>query len=95
MLAASGLPADKCDVHKQMLGGGFGRRGAFHDYVTQAVLHRQADARDAGEAALVARRGHAARRVSPDHAMQAESAAFDEDNNLTGMHMRAFPASRS
>ena len=37
-LAASGLPADKCDVHKLMLGGGFGRRGAFHDYVTQAVL---------------------------------------------------------
>ena len=38
VLAASGLPADKCDVHKVMLGGGFGRRGAFHDYVTQAVL---------------------------------------------------------
>ena len=37
-LAASGLPADKCDVHRLMLGGGFGRRGAFHDYVTQAVL---------------------------------------------------------
>jgi isoquinoline 1-oxidoreductase beta subunit len=38
MLSASGLPADKCDVHKLMLGGGFGRRGAFHDFVTQAVL---------------------------------------------------------
>src|SRR3989442_11066069 len=37
-LAASGLPADKCDVHKVHLGGGFGRRGAFHDYTTQAVL---------------------------------------------------------
>ena len=37
-LAASGLPADKCDVYKIHLGGGFGRRGAFHDYVTQAVL---------------------------------------------------------
>src|SRR5499426_2371709 len=35
--AASGLPADKCDVYKIHLGGGFGRRGAFHDYVTQAV----------------------------------------------------------
>src|SRR5579863_3526834 len=32
----SGLPADKCDVHKQMLGGGFGRRGQT-DYVRQAV----------------------------------------------------------
>jgi isoquinoline 1-oxidoreductase beta subunit len=38
LLAASGLPADKCDVYKINLGGGFGRRGAFQDYVTQAVL---------------------------------------------------------
>ncbi len=37
--AASGLPADKIDVHNVMLGGGFGRRGAYpNDYVTQAVL---------------------------------------------------------
>jgi len=34
---AAGLPANKCDVHKIHLGGGFGRRGAFHDFVTQAV----------------------------------------------------------
>src|SRR2546430_8444827 len=39
ILAASGLPADKVDVYKTMLGGGFGRRGAYpNDYVTQAVL---------------------------------------------------------
>ncbi|MBI4293979.1 MAG: xanthine dehydrogenase family protein molybdopterin-binding subunit, partial [Betaproteobacteria bacterium] len=37
-VAASGLPAEKCEVYKIHLGGGFGRRGAFHDYVTQAVL---------------------------------------------------------
>jgi isoquinoline 1-oxidoreductase beta subunit len=37
--AASGLPADKIDVHNTMLGGGFGRRGSYgNDYVTQAVL---------------------------------------------------------
>ncbi len=33
---ASGLPATKVDVHKLMLGGGFGRRGRS-DYVIQAV----------------------------------------------------------
>ncbi|HSA89668.1 MAG TPA: molybdopterin cofactor-binding domain-containing protein [Burkholderiales bacterium] len=38
LLAASGLPADKCDVYKINLGGGFGRRGAFQDYVRQSVL---------------------------------------------------------
>jgi isoquinoline 1-oxidoreductase subunit beta len=37
VVAASGLTADKCDVHKVMLGGGFGRR-AMADYVRQAVL---------------------------------------------------------
>src|SRR5260221_6328937 len=33
---ASGLPVEKCDVYKQLLGGGFGRR-CFNDYVRQAV----------------------------------------------------------
>jgi isoquinoline 1-oxidoreductase beta subunit len=37
VVAASGLPPAQCEVHKVMLGGGFGRRG-FTDYVTQAVL---------------------------------------------------------
>jgi isoquinoline 1-oxidoreductase beta subunit len=35
---ASGLPPGKCDVHKIHLGGGFGRRGAVHDWVRQVVL---------------------------------------------------------
>ena len=34
---ASGLPIEQCDVHKLDPGGGFGRRGAFHDFVEQAV----------------------------------------------------------
>jgi len=34
---AAGIPIGKCDVYKMHLGGGFGRRGAFHDYVKQAV----------------------------------------------------------
>ncbi len=34
---AAGLPAAKCEVYKIHLGGGFGRRGAFHDFVRQAV----------------------------------------------------------
>ncbi len=35
---AAGLPPQQCDVYKLLLGGGFGRRGAVHDYVHQAVL---------------------------------------------------------
>ena len=34
--AAAGLPPHQVDVHRMVLGGGFGRRGA-QDYVTQAV----------------------------------------------------------
>jgi isoquinoline 1-oxidoreductase beta subunit len=34
---AGGLPLEKCEVHKMMLGGGFGRRGAPQDYVRQSV----------------------------------------------------------
>ncbi len=35
--ATSGLPLDRIEVHKMMLGGGFGRRGAVQDYVRQGV----------------------------------------------------------
>jgi isoquinoline 1-oxidoreductase beta subunit len=34
---AAGLPQSQCDVYKLPLGGGFGRRGAVHDWVRQAV----------------------------------------------------------
>jgi isoquinoline 1-oxidoreductase beta subunit len=37
VLEASGLPPAKCEVYKQLCGGGFGRRGRT-DYVRQAVL---------------------------------------------------------
>ena len=36
IVETSGLPVDKCDVHKTLLGGGFGRR-IFTDYARQAV----------------------------------------------------------
>jgi isoquinoline 1-oxidoreductase beta subunit len=36
-VSSSGLKPDQCEVYKINLGGGFGRRGAFHDYVRQAV----------------------------------------------------------
>lgn len=34
---AAGVPPAQVEVHNTMLGGGFGRRGAFQDYVEQAV----------------------------------------------------------
>ena len=61
---ASGLPIAKCDVHKTLLGGGFGRRGRS-DYVAAGGADRDADAGHAGQADLVARRGHDALPYHP------------------------------
>jgi isoquinoline 1-oxidoreductase beta subunit len=33
----TGLPLEKCEVYKHVLGGGFGRRGGSQDYVRQAA----------------------------------------------------------
>ncbi len=43
--SASGIPLDKIEVHKTMLGGGFGRRGAFQEPVREAVLIAKAAGR--------------------------------------------------
>ena len=37
MSEESGLPLDKCEVYKQDLGGGFGRRGGNQDYTRMAI----------------------------------------------------------
>jgi isoquinoline 1-oxidoreductase beta subunit len=34
----SGIPLDRCEVHRHDLGGGFGRRGGTQDFVRQATL---------------------------------------------------------
>ena len=86
VLEVSGLPADKCDVHKLMLGTGFGRRGQT-DYVRQAVSiakqmpgipikllwSREEDMQ------------HGAYHPITHCKM---TGAFDADNNLTALHMR-------
>jgi isoquinoline 1-oxidoreductase subunit beta len=87
VLAASGLPADKCEVYKINLGGGFGRRGAFQDYVHQAVnIAKQMPGTPvkllwSREEDMVQGRYHPV--------MQCKLVGgFDKDNNLTALHMR-------
>ena len=87
MLAASGLPADKCEVYKINLGGGFGRRGAFQDYVHQAVsIAKQMPGTPikllwSREEDMTQGRYHPVTQCKL-------VGAFDKDNNLTGLHMR-------
>ena len=86
-LAASGLPADKCEVYKINLGGGFERRGAFHDYVTQAVLI--AKQMPGTPVKLLWTREEDMQHGRYHPVMQCKLVgAFDAGNNLTGLHMR-------
>jgi isoquinoline 1-oxidoreductase beta subunit len=86
VLEGSGLPADKCDVHKMILGGGFGRRGQT-DYVRQAVeVAKQMPGTPikllwSREEDMTHGRYHPITQCKM-------TAGFDVDNNLTAWHMR-------
>jgi isoquinoline 1-oxidoreductase beta subunit len=86
-LAASGLPADKCEVYKINLGGGFGRRGAFHDYVTQAVLIAKQIPGTPVKMIWSREEDMTHGRYHPVTQCKLVG-AFDANNNLTGLHMR-------
>ena len=86
VLEASGLPAEKCDVHKLMLGGGFGRRG-MTDYVRQAVLI--AKQMPGTPVKLLWSREEDMPHGKYHPVTQCKlTGAFDADNNLTALHVR-------
>ncbi|MDH3286998.1 MAG: molybdopterin-dependent oxidoreductase [Betaproteobacteria bacterium] len=87
LLAASGLPADKCEVYKINLGGGFGRRGAFQDYVTQAV--QIAKQLPGTPVKLLWSREEDMTHGRYHPVMQCKlTGGLDANKNLTGLHMR-------
>jgi len=87
LMAASGLPADKCDVYKINLGGGFGRRGAFQDYVTQAV--QIAKTMPGTPIKLLWSREEDMVQGRYHPIMHAKlTGGLDAGNNLTGLHIR-------
>jgi len=82
----SGLPPEKCDIHKVMLGGGFGRRNA-PDYVRQAVLI--AKQMPGTPVKLLWSREEDMTHGKYHPVTQCKlTGAFDADNNLTCLHMR-------
>jgi isoquinoline 1-oxidoreductase beta subunit len=85
-LEASGLPADKCEVHKLILGGGFGRRG-MTDYVRQAVSI--AKQMPGTPVKLLWSREDDMQHGTYHPVTQCKlTGAFDADNNLTALHFR-------
>ena len=87
-LAASGLPADKVDVHNTMLGGGFGRRGSYpNDYVSQAVLIAKQMPGTPVKMIWSREEDMAHGRYHP--VMQCKLVGgLDASGNLAGLHMR-------
>jgi len=86
-LAASGLPAEKCEVYKSyVLGGGFGRRG-MTDYVRQVIDIAKQMPGTPVKLLWTREEDMTHGRYHP--VMQCKlTGAFDKDNNLTGLHMR-------
>ncbi len=86
VIEGSGLSADKCDVHKHIVGGGFGRRGQT-DYVRQAVeIAKQMPGTPikllwSREEDMTHGRYHPITQCKL-------TGGLDADNNLTALHMR-------
>jgi isoquinoline 1-oxidoreductase beta subunit len=84
---AAGLPAPQCEVYKLMLGGGFGRRGAVHDWVRQVVeIARQMPGTPvkllwSREEDMLHGRFHPVTQCKM-------RAAVDAQGNVTALHMR-------
>jgi isoquinoline 1-oxidoreductase beta subunit len=86
-IAAAGIPADKCDVHKINLGGGFGRRGAFQDYTRQAVLIAKQVPGTHIKLIWTREEDMTQGRYHPVMACKM-TGTFDASKKLTGIHMR-------
>jgi isoquinoline 1-oxidoreductase beta subunit len=82
----SGLPVEKCEVYKTMLGGGFGRRGRT-DYVRQAVLI--AMQMPGTPVKLLWTREEDMTHCAYHPITQCKlTGGFDASGNLVGLHMR-------
>jgi isoquinoline 1-oxidoreductase subunit beta len=84
---ASGLPPRQCEVYKIHLGGGFGRRGAVHDWVRQAVAI--AKELPGTPVKLIWSREEDMLHGRYHPVTQCKLVGgLDADGNLTGLHMR-------
>ena len=85
--AAAGLRPQQCEVHKMTLGGGFGRRGAVHDWVHQTVAI--AKAMPGTPVKLVWSREEDMLHGRYHPVTQCKlTAGLDDKGNLTALHMR-------
>jgi len=84
---ASGIPLDKCEIHRHDLGGGFGRRGGTQDYVHQAVEIAKAFP-DTPVKMIWTREEDQAHDFYRPISQCKLSAGLDAEDNLVGLHVR-------
>jgi isoquinoline 1-oxidoreductase beta subunit len=84
---ASGIPLEKCEVHRHDLGGGFGRRGGTQDYVHQAVEIAKAFP-DTPVKLIWSREEDQAHDFYRPISQCKMSAGLDAAGNLTSLHVR-------
>ena len=84
---SSGVPLDKCEIHRLDLGGGFGRRGGTQDYVHQATEIAKAFP-DTPIKMIWTREEDQAHDFYRPISQCKLSAGLDNDGNLVGLHVR-------
>ncbi|MCV0371038.1 MULTISPECIES: molybdopterin cofactor-binding domain-containing protein [Filomicrobium] len=84
---AAGLSPAQCDVYKIHLGGGFGRRGAFHDYVRQAVMIAM-EFPGTPVKLIWTREEDMAHGMYHPYTQCKLTAALDENGDVTGLRVR-------
>ncbi|MEA2857480.1 MAG: isoquinoline 1-oxidoreductase subunit beta [Methylobacteriaceae bacterium] len=85
--SAADLPVGKCDVYKLHLGGGFGRRGAVHDWVRQVVLIAKQMPGTPVKLIWSREEDMLHGRYHPVTQCKLHG-GLDKDGNLTALHMR-------
>jgi isoquinoline 1-oxidoreductase beta subunit len=84
---AAGLAPSQCEVFKLLLGGGFGRRGAVHDWVTQVVLIAKALPGTPVKLLWTREEDMTHGRYHPITQCKM-TAGLDAQGNVTALHMR-------
>jgi isoquinoline 1-oxidoreductase beta subunit len=84
---ASGIPLAQCEVHRNDLGGGFGRRGGNQDYTRQAALIAK-QFPDTAVKLIWTREEDIQHDFYRPIAQCKLTAGLDDQGNLSGMHIR-------
>ena len=84
---SSGVPLDKCEIHRHDLGGGFGRRGGSQDYVHQTAEIAKSFP-DTPIKLIWTREEDQAHDFYRPISQCKLSAGLDNDGNLVGLHAR-------